>query len=72
MSNRLDEANTLGVPYANLKSSSGTILKPTSDSVLYAVMEKGGTPLPNGQLLVDLTVPSGIIPRDPMFVFHLD
>lgn len=41
----LDEAALLKLPYANLQNSLGRTLVPNSDSVLFAVMERGGIPL---------------------------
>jgi phosphate transport system substrate-binding protein len=59
----LDEANALGIPYANFQNKLGAIIKPTSNSVLFAVMEKGATPLESANSgLLDLTIPSGNYP----------
>lgn len=52
-----DEANDLGLSYANFMSSSGDVIVPSSDSVLFAIMEKDAAISPTGGLM-DLTVPS--------------
>jgi hypothetical protein len=56
-----DEANNLGIPYASLKNpTTGAIITANADSVLFAVMEKGGTPLVQSVLsLLDMTAPTG-------------
>lgn len=55
-----DEAALAGIPFANFKSSTGAIIVPNADSVLFAVMEKGGVPLVQGEsYLIDLTLPTG-------------
>jgi hypothetical protein len=55
----------LGIPYASFKNSAGVVISPTADSVLFAVMEKGNTPIISTTTglpttLLDLTAPSGI------------
>jgi uncharacterized membrane protein len=56
-----DEAAQAGIPYANFKNAAGTIIVPSADSVLFAVMEKGGNSLIAGSAttILDLTIPSG-------------
>jgi hypothetical protein len=56
---RYDEAASLGIPLVNFQSSHNVLLVPSYDSVLFAVMEKGGVPVTSGQLVVDLTIPEG-------------
>jgi hypothetical protein len=52
----LDEANNQGITAVSFKQPDGTTLAPTSDSVLFAVMEKGGVKLDSSTgLSADLT-----------------
>jgi ABC-type phosphate transport system substrate-binding protein len=55
----LDELVQLGLPYASLTSYSGAVIAPNADSVLFAVMERGGVPLDKLGNLVDLTGVTG-------------
>jgi uncharacterized membrane protein len=55
-----DEAAQAGIPYANFKNAAGTIIVPSADSVLFAVMEKGGNVANAASpTILDMTIPSG-------------
>jgi hypothetical protein len=57
----LDELTQLGLPSSAMLSYTGATLQPTSNSVLFAVMERGGIPLNTATgALADLTGVTGV------------